>query len=97
LAFLLIALIIGLIPAGIAQSKGESFIGWWIYGSLLFIVALPHALLMKGDRHVVEARAVESGDSKKCPDCAEIVKAEAAKCRFCGHLFANDQQAARGG
>src|SRR5258708_7290805 len=24
---------------------------------------------------------------KKCPDCAEMVLAEAKKCRFCGHEF----------
>lgn len=26
-------------------------------------------------------------DEKKCPSCAEMVKAEAARCRFCGHEF----------
>lgn len=26
--------------------------------------------------------------SKRCPDCAESVRAEARKCRFCGHAFA---------
>jgi hypothetical protein len=25
--------------------------------------------------------------SKRCPDCAESVRAEARKCRFCGHAF----------
>ena len=43
----LIAPIIGLLPAAIARSKGYSFVGWWIYGSLLFIVALPHALFLQ--------------------------------------------------
>lgn len=43
-----IAAIIGLLPAFIAWNKGQSFIWWWIYGALLFIVALPHALIMEG-------------------------------------------------
>ena len=44
---LAIAVVIGLIPAAIAASKGRSFFAWWIYGALVFIVALPHALLLK--------------------------------------------------
>jgi hypothetical protein len=38
-----LAILIGLIPAAIAQSKGRSFAAWWFYGAMLFIVALPHA------------------------------------------------------
>lgn len=77
-----IAILIGLIPAAIAKSKGRSFIGFWIYGALLFIVALPHALLMKTDAKFLEANALSNG-GRKCPHCAEVVKAEAKVCRFC--------------
>lgn len=67
---LLFVLLLGLVPATIAHLKGRSFFGWWIYGALLFIIALPHAILGEG--------------TKKCPYCAEIIKADAKVCRFCG-------------
>jgi hypothetical protein len=44
---IVIAVLIGLIPAFIAQKKGRSFVGWWIFGGALFIVALPVILMMK--------------------------------------------------
>lgn len=44
---LIIAALIGLIPGYIAKNKGRSFGLWWLYGALIFIIALPHALLMK--------------------------------------------------
>ena len=43
---LVIAALLGLIPANIAKNKGRSFGLWWFYGWMLFIVALPHAFLM---------------------------------------------------
>jgi len=43
IAMLIISLFLGLIPASIAKGKGYSFGLWWIYGWLLFIVALIHA------------------------------------------------------
>ncbi len=44
---LIVAALIGLIPAFVAQKKGHSFGLWWFYGAALFIIALPHALIMK--------------------------------------------------
>lgn len=36
-----------------------------------------------------------SDDHKRCPDCAELVRAQARKCRFCGYRF--DGDTAQGG
>ncbi len=81
--WLLIAIVLGVIPAAIAKNKGRSFVPWWIYGSALFIIALPHALIMKPDRPALEARTILEEGRRKCPFCAELIKAEATVCRFC--------------
>lgn len=84
MAILIVAIIIGLLPAFIAQKKGRDFVAWWIYGALLFIIALPHALLIKPDVKQIEREKLQSGDLRKCPFCAELIKSEAHVCRFFG-------------
>ena len=83
---LIVAALIGVIPAAIASSKGYSFALWWFFGATLFVVALPIALLMSPNLAAIERSKLCEG-MKKCPFCAELVKVEARVCKHCGRDF----------
>ena len=42
----------------------------------------------RGTAEASDERTAATGSTKACPMCAENVKVEALKCRFCGHMFA---------
>ncbi len=82
----LLAVVLGLIPATIAAWKGRSFVPWWLYGAALFLVATPHAILTHRNMAGVDGRKAAEGYGR-CPACAEMVRKEARRCRYCHEVL----------
>ncbi len=83
IALVVVASLLGLIPAVIAHRKGYSFLGWWVFGAALFIIALIFAICLESDPEALEERAIGPG-GKRCPHCAEVIRVAARVCRYCG-------------
>jgi hypothetical protein len=84
---LIIAALLGLIPANIAKKKGYSFGLWWLFGFLAFIIALIVALVIKDKTKEAPAALTASTAPPpgmvKCPHCNEYIKPGLATCPYC--------------
>lgn len=77
-------LIFAILVGAYASSKGRSGIGFFLIAVILSpLIGFIIALVVSPIREHTEARAIDSGDLKKCPNCAELVKTEAKLCKHC--------------
>lgn len=88
MGWLLLWLLCGIVAAVIYQGKGRSAGAAFLVGIVFGPIGVILAALTPADKAAQDRQAVASGTQKKCPKCAELVKAEATVCRFCGHEFA---------
>ena len=89
IASMVFSIPLGLIPAFIAQDKGRSFVTWWVYGALIFIVAFPHSVIIKANHKIVKSEQLFES-MKKCQFFVETIKQDAIVCRYCGRDLPQD-------
>ena len=81
-------LILSIVAGVIASGKGRSGLGFFLLSIVLSpLIGIICALAAGRNERALERGLVNSGDMRKCPSCAELVRQEAVKCRFCGEAL----------
>jgi hypothetical protein len=77
-------IIMSMIAGSLADSKGRSAVGFFLLAFFFTpLVGVVCAVLVDRDPEHDRKTGLASGTLRQCPQCAEAVRVEAVKCRYC--------------